>query len=70
MSAILHNYSMEYCKRLRISSFECAILTQSALYLTCECALIGTCDVSVETRYATLLLLPGKPEPLFLFKYG
>jgi len=33
---------MEYCKRLRISSFESAILTQSALYLTCECALIGT----------------------------
>jgi len=33
---------MEYCKRSRISSFECAILTQSALYLTCECALIGT----------------------------
>jgi len=28
------------------------------------------CDVIVETRYATLLLLPGKPEPLFLFKYG
>ena len=42
MSAILHNYSMEYCKHLRISSFECATLTQSALYLTCECALIGT----------------------------
>jgi hypothetical protein len=42
MSAILHNYSMEYCKRSRISSFECAILTPSALYLTCECALIGT----------------------------
>jgi hypothetical protein len=28
------------------------------------------CDVIVETRYATLLLLPGKPEPLFLSKYG
>jgi hypothetical protein len=33
---------MEYCKRSRISSFECATLTPSALYLTCECALIGT----------------------------
>ena len=42
MSAILHNYSMEYCKSLRISLFECTTLTQSALYLTCECALIGT----------------------------
>ena len=26
MSAILHNYSMEYCKRSRISSFECTLL--------------------------------------------
>jgi hypothetical protein len=42
LSAILHKYIMEYCKSLCISSFECTSLTQSALYLTCECALIGT----------------------------
>ena len=53
MSAILHNYSMEYCKRSRISSFECAILTPSALYLTCECALIGTPWGHVSTTSPT-----------------
>jgi hypothetical protein len=48
MSAILHNYIMEYCKRSRISSFECATHTPSAFYLTCECALIGTRAVGLE----------------------
>jgi hypothetical protein len=41
---------MEYCKSLHISLFECATLTQSALYLTCECVLIGTPEC-VRTRF-------------------
>jgi hypothetical protein len=45
---------MEYCKRLRISSLECAILTQSALYLTFECALIGTRTSSMLVLHSTV----------------
>jgi len=55
MSAILHNYSMEYCKCSRISLFECAILTQSALYLTCECALLGTRYLFIRTTIAVIV---------------
>ncbi len=63
MSAKLHNYIMEYCKRSRISSFECATLTPSALYLTCECALIGT-RLNTKHPYLSpvLVVVPLSPS--------
>ena len=56
LSAILHNYSMEYCKSLHIASYECTTLTQTALYCTCECALI-------DTRHTIPVCPIGPPSP-------
>jgi len=62
---------MEYCKRSRISSFECATLTPSAFYLTCECALIGTRSTkyklqsAITSKNRTLQLVREKLSLLF-----